>query len=152
MDRLTKAQRSYCMSRIGASNTGPELNLRKALWQHGVRYRLKSRLPGHPDIVIPRFRIAVFVDGCFWHGCPIHGIRPKTNKRFWSKKLSRNAVRDREVTKAIRKNGWSVIRFWEHDVESKVDKCAKRVLKAVETERSAALTGVQAWNGTASNS
>lgn len=123
------------MSRICGSNTTPELNLRKALWQHGLRYRLKSKLPGRPDIVIPRYRIAVFVDGCFWHGCPLHGIRPKTNKRFWRAKLARNIARDREVTNAIRKCGWSVIRFWEHDVESGVNRCAMRILKATNAKR-----------------
>lgn len=135
MDRLNAAQRSYCMSQIRGSNTGPELIFRKALWKNGIRYRLHNKLTGRPDIVVPRHRIAIFVDGCFWHGCPIHGVKPRTNRRFWVTKLSRNIARDREVTVALRKSGWVVLRLWEHDVESKTDKCVMRVLKIVTSQK-----------------
>ena len=77
MDILTPQQRSHCMSRIRGSNTGPELAVRKALWALHLRYRTHYAIPGRPDIVFPKARIAVFIDGCFWHGCALHGVKPK---------------------------------------------------------------------------
>src|SRR3990167_909880 len=94
MDVLNPEQRSYCMSRIKGKNTKPEVALRKALWGLGFRYRIKSRLPGKPDIVFPALKVAIFVDGCFWHKCPEHYISPKTRVDFWEKKISGNVERD----------------------------------------------------------
>ena len=82
-DVLTKKQRSRCMSAIRGRDTKPEILLRKALWYKGYRYRLKNRLPGKPDIAFPTERLAVFVDGCFWHGCPEHYKKPSTHAAFW---------------------------------------------------------------------
>ena len=84
-DVLTPSQRSYCMSRIRAQHTAPEMRLRAALFDLGLRYRLKSTLPGRPDIVFHRSRVVVFVDGCFWHCCPDHSTKPRTNAAFWRK-------------------------------------------------------------------
>lgn len=116
-DVLNKAQRSHCMSRIRGRDTKPELLLRKALWAAGMRYRLKSRLPGKPDIVFPGKRLAIFVDGCFWHGCPEHSQRPATNADFWEKKLSSNMQRDQKVNSELAAQGWRVLRFWEHEIK-----------------------------------
>ncbi len=115
------------MSRIRGKNTKPEIVLRKALWCNGVRYRVKNALPGRPDIIFPKQRTAVFVDGCFWHMCPKHFSMPRANKIFWKKKLEGNVTRDREVNTALKKVGWKVIRFWEHDVEMDVERCVARV-------------------------
>src|SRR6266568_5079236 len=97
MDRLTKSQRSRLMSRVRQRGTDLERRLRSALRERGLRYRSNARLPGTPDIIIRAGKIAVFVDGCFWHGCPLHGTMPKTNRHFWRLKIRRNRERDGEV-------------------------------------------------------
>lgn len=129
-DVLSPAQRSFCMSRIQANNTKPELILRKALWAHGLRYRLKNKLPGRPDLFFSGSKLAVFIDGCFWHNCPVHCQVPQTNQSFWQKKLLINKERDEKVSKALEREGWNVIRFWEHEVKDDLPSCIKRVLKA----------------------
>jgi DNA mismatch endonuclease (patch repair protein) len=97
------------------SSTGPELVLRKALHARGVRFRLHRRdLPGTPDIVLPASRIAVFVDGCFWHGCPDHGVIPKNNREWWTAKFEGNAERDARKDKELRQLGWLPVHLWEH--------------------------------------
>lgn len=105
------------MSRITGRNTRPELLLRRSLWSRGARYRLSARSPaGRPDLVFPNRKLAVFVDGCFWHGCPQHYARPRSNEAFWSSKLIENVVRDARQTQALECSGWSVVRLWEHEV------------------------------------
>jgi len=130
VDVLNQKQRSYCMSRIQGKNTKPEILLRKALWKTRLRYRLKNKLAGRPDIVFPGRRIAVFVDGCFWHGCPEHCQMPATNKGFWKKKLLKNKARDKEVNRILEQEGWRVLRFWEHEIKNELPGCVKRVLQA----------------------
>lgn len=116
-DRLTREQRSWNMSRIRGKNTGPELTVRSMLHRHGYRFRLgSSSLPGRPDIVLAKYRTAIFIDGCFWHACPRHGVRPKNNAAFWRKKIIGNRKRDLEVSERIRRLGWKVLRIWEHDI------------------------------------
>ena len=126
-DVLTAEQRSYCMSQIRGRDTIPEVSLRKALWAAGLRYRLNFKLPGKPDIVFPRSRVAVFVDGCFWHACPIHSTRPATNAKFWRKKIESNIRRDKEVNRQLEELGWSVIRIWEHEIRENLDGVVGRI-------------------------
>lgn len=110
--------RSEVMSRIRGRDTGPELALRRRLWAMGIRYRVNLRWEGIcVDIAIPSKKMAVFIDGCFWHGCPAHGVRPKTNVEFWRTKLDGNMARDRSQTETLQAAGWTVIRLWEHEVE-----------------------------------
>ena len=109
------------MSRVRDRDTKPELMLRRALWARGHRYRLNHPLPGRPDLTFVGARVTVFVDGCFWHGCPIHATYPKTNSLFWEKKLARNKARDIEVTGELLVEGWTVLRFWEHQVETDLE-------------------------------
>lgn len=109
--------RSEQMARIRGRNTSPELLLRQMLWQHGLRYRLHARTPtGRPDIVFPGARVAVFVDGCFWHGCPDHYVRPRSRSDFWAEKLKANVLRDIRQTRELELLGWRVLRVWEHEV------------------------------------
>jgi len=101
-------------------DTGPELALRSLLHAKGFRYRtdLRLELSGakvRPDIVFTRWKVAVFVDGCFWHQCPLHGTNPKTNSSYWGPKLERNRQRDERNTAELVAHGWTVIRIWEHD-------------------------------------
>ena len=134
-DVMTPEQRSRCMSRIKGADTGPELRLRRALWVAGVRYRLKPKPPGRPDLFIPSGKIAVFVDGCFWHGCPEHAVRPKTNIEFWKAKIERNMARDREVIAKLSASGWKVLRYWEHDVDADVDRIVVEIAGCVRRMR-----------------
>lgn len=102
------------------SGTTPELRLRSALYRAGLRYRLGFRVvvgdaAVRPDVAFPRRRLAVFVDGCFWHSCPEHGTQPQANHAYWRAKLARNQARDRWVDAALRENLWTVIRIWEHE-------------------------------------
>lgn len=117
-------------------DTSPERALRQVLHASGYRYRVDFA-PGpdrrrRADIVFTRLRIAVFVDGCFWHSCPIHGTEPKTNADYWIPKLERNRLRDTETTRALEASGWTVVRIWEH--ESVADASA-RVMDVVSRRR-----------------
>jgi len=103
------------MSKIRSKHTQPEIALRKALWTKGLRYRLHYG-PEKVDIAFPSKKLAIFVDGCFWHSCPIHGHKPKTNKAYWLPKLKKNRLRDNAATKRLNGDGWKVIRIWEHDI------------------------------------
>ena len=130
-DILSPAQRHHVMSQIHSSSTKPELCLRYALWRLGFRYRVNDkRLPGSPDIVLPRYRTVVFVHGCFWHGhkgCKNFKV-PKTNTEFWTAKVNRNQERDQEVWRKLEAKGWSVIIVWECELEkSRLEDTAFRV-------------------------
>jgi DNA mismatch endonuclease (patch repair protein) len=119
------------MGRIRGSHTTPERVMRSALWATGLRYRLHARgVVGRPDIVIRKNKIAVFVDGCFWHGCPRHYVRPRTRAEFWADKLSANVLRDRAQTLQLEAAGWRVLRFWECQVVEGPVECARRVVSA----------------------
>ena len=120
-DVFTKAKRSEVMSRIrGHGNKDTELALAKLLRRHVIKgWRRHQPLFGKPDFIFPKARLAVFVDGCFWHGCPKHETKPKKNRMFWHLKLSANKARDRLVNQTLRGSGWRVLRIWEHDLARK---------------------------------
>ena len=141
-DTMTPQQRHYCMSRIRSKDTTPEKRVRQWLWNHGYRYRLCVRgVPGKPDIVMRKYRTAIFVNGCFWHG---HGVElivkseelivksgdievenskcckiPKTNRDFWVEKIRRNQERDQKNYEILSENGWQVIVLWECQLKPK---------------------------------
>ncbi|MDA8210194.1 MAG: very short patch repair endonuclease [Actinomycetota bacterium] len=123
--------RSQIMAQIRGKDTAPEIRLRKALWASGLRYRVHPKLPGRPDIAFPRAKVAVFVDGCFWHSCPLHGKRPKSNTDYWQPKLERNRVRDCRVDRALADIGWISIRVWEHEVVGEVDSSVARIRESL---------------------
>ncbi len=121
------------MARIKGENTKPERLLRAALWRRGLRYRRKAKLPvGRPDIIFTRARVAIFVDGCFWHGCPVHYVRPRTRTEFWSDKLRSNVERDRRHTLTLEAAGWRVLRFWEHDVVEALEVTVAAIASALD--------------------
>lgn len=131
-DVLTPEQRKRNMSRIRGKNTSPELKLRKMLWESGIRgYRVHYKLPGKPDIVFTRKKVVVFVDGCFWHKCPVCFRPPETNAEFWNEKLQKNVERDLKVTKELEDLGWTVLRFWEHEVKKTPEDVVARILLAL---------------------
>lgn len=123
MDRFDKRTRSKIMSKIRSKNTGIELQMRKILWHKGLRYRIhygKEKI----DIAFPRAKLAVFIDGCFWHNCPIHGHLPSTNTGYWSNKLERNAERAENKKQRLVREGWLSIHLWEHEISEDPEKCA----------------------------
>jgi DNA mismatch endonuclease, patch repair protein len=104
------------MKRMPRSSTGPEILIRKELHRRGLRFRVNHpRLPGRPDIAFTAARIAVFIDGCFWHACPDHGVVPTNNRDWWRSKLERNVQRDREKDVQLEELGWTVLHVWEHE-------------------------------------
>src|SRR5262245_42382431 len=103
------------MRRMPRASTGPELALRRALHAAGLRFRVNRRdLPGTPDIVLSRAKMALFLDGCFWHSCPQHGVLPKNNREWWRRKLDVNRERDRRQDAALVELGWLPVHIWEH--------------------------------------
>ena len=131
MDVMTMEQRHRNMQKIHSKNTKPELLLRRALWAKGIRYRKNYKdIPGTPDIVLTRQKIAIFVDGDFWHARGHQenpGEQVATNKKFWQKKLARNVERDKEVNDELTEAGWLVLRFWESDIKKDLTSCIKQI-------------------------
>lgn len=130
MDVLTPAQRHKNMVSIRSKDTQPEIILRKALWQIGIRYRKNYKaLAGKPDIVLTKYRIAIFCDGDFWHGHEFHEIQKRvgTNKTYWIKKITTNMQRDKEITNELSEEGWLVLRFWASDIEKDLQGCVRQI-------------------------
>ena len=133
-DIFTKAKRSAVMARIrGSGNAATELRMMALLRAHEITgWRRGQRVFGKPDFVFRRERVALFADGCFWHGCPRHATQPKTRASFWAAKLARNQARDREVTRTLRRAGWTVLRVWECSLTAKHWlRTARRVVRAL---------------------
>lgn len=128
--------RSAQMARIKGRDTTPELLLRRRLWRAGLRYRLHVPThAGRPDVVFSAARVAVFVDGCFWHGCPDHYVRPRSAGDFWASKLIENVRRDAAQTKRLEALGWRVCRIWEHEIFGAPDRAVQRVRSALLSPR-----------------
>jgi len=134
-DDRTAAQRSETMRRVRSRDTSPELALRRELHRRGLRYSLRRKLPGSPDIVFVKSGVAVFIDGCFWHGCPEHCRRPSSNRGYWLPKIERNMRRDRRVDAELKDAGWRVVRLWEHEVKNSPRRCAARIERTVRVRR-----------------
>jgi DNA mismatch endonuclease (patch repair protein) len=124
------------MSRIGSKNTGPEVALRRALYQRGVRgWRCHPRsVPGKPDIAFTRWRVAVFVDGCFWHGHPDY-FTPGKSGAYWDAKIERTKERDRQADTQLAAADWRVVRMWDFEVEDDLDGCVERVAAELAAAR-----------------
>ncbi|MEV7077070.1 very short patch repair endonuclease [Streptomyces sp. NPDC093516] len=124
------------MSRQASKDTAVELAVRRLLHADGLRYRVEYPVPGLPrrriDVAFPGAKVAVLIDGCFWHGCPQHATHPKANAQWWRAKLDRNMARDRETTEHLVREGWTVLRFWEHEAPEAV---AVRVADVVRRRR-----------------
>lgn len=145
MDSLTSARRSEQMARIRSGNTGPELKVRKILHRIGYRFRLHRRdLPGTPDIVLPRHRVAIFVHGCFWHGhdCRRGAREPKTNADYWRNKRSRNRRRDDRAQRELVAQGWRVLVLWECDLGSGFE-LADRLAEFIDSRQLAPSDGAK---------
>jgi DNA mismatch endonuclease (patch repair protein) len=120
------------MSRIRGRDTSPEKILRSALWARGKRYRVQQKLLSvRPDLIFKREQLAIFVDGCFWHGCPEHYVKPRSRDAFWSEKLLENFERDRRQTIKLEEAGWQVLRFWEHEIFESLEDVVEKIDKAL---------------------
>ncbi len=120
--------RSEIMKRVKQKDTAAELALRSALHGLGLRYRLHRRIEGVVvDVVFPTAKVAVFVDGCFWHGCPLHATFPKSNQSYWLPKLAENKERDQRQSEKLSTTGWTVIRLWEHECLPTTGNTARRI-------------------------
>ena len=134
-DNLTRAQRSYCMSRIKGRDTGLEKLVRSELHMRGLRFfKHVKELPGRPDIVFSRMRVAVFIDGDFWHGYRLPAWENGLSE-FWKEKIRKNKDRDRKNFNKLREMGWSVIRLWQHQVERNLPGCVEQIISAVTNRR-----------------
>lgn len=138
MDIWTAEKRAHVMSKIRSrGNLSTEQALAKAFRRLGVTGWRRHLLVSigdravRPDFVFPRVGLAVFVHGCFWHGCPLHGTTPSTRRSYWAAKLAANKARDRRVERSLRKRGWRVVRIWEHSVRCDADRCVRRIVEVL---------------------
>ena len=130
------------MSTLARRDTAPELALRRELHRRGLRYRVQTKVPGNDrrtiDIAFPRAQLAVYVDGCFWHGCPEHFVHPRANSEWWRWKIERNQARDQDTDRVLQAQGWTVLRVWEHiasrDAADLVEQTYLRRVAEVETK------------------
>lgn len=130
----TTKKRSGIMKQIKSKDTKPEISFRKSLWSLGVRYRKNVRnLPGSPDIAIKKYKLAIFIDGEFWHGFNWQEkkMKIKKNRDFWIPKIERNMQRDREINDQYLKMGWTVFRFWQHEIKNELHVCLNKVLDCI---------------------
>ena len=128
-DKVSKTKRSEIMSLIKSSETKLEKSFRKELSGLGLRYRKNvANLMGKPDVAFIGKKLVIFIDSCFWHGCKRHFRVPKSNKLYWQLKIEKNKNRDKEVTKFYKKNGWIILRFWEHDLKN-----ANKIIEKIRT-------------------
>jgi DNA mismatch endonuclease (patch repair protein) len=132
MDNLTAEQRRKNMQNIRSINTKPERMIMDALKKRRIYFAAHvSKIPGKPDIVFRRKKVAVFIDSDFWHGHPERCIMPKTNPEYWSKKIASNRKRDQQVNRELTNNGWTVIRLWEYDIKHNLEGSLEIILKAI---------------------
>ncbi len=136
-DRITREQRSRNMANIKGKNTKLEMVVRRYLFSHGLRYRIHYEILGRPDIAFPRHKIAIFINGCFWHqhGCEL-SAKPKTRTEFWQKKLATNKERDQKIQWELTDEGWEVITIWECDLKSTTALTLERLIRTIVEKRS----------------
>jgi len=143
MKERSKEVTHKIMASIRAKDTKPELVYRLALWAHGVRYRKHVSILGKPDIAIKKYKVAVFIDGDFWHGnnwklrnLPSLDAELETYSKFWKNKILANVERDRQVTRSLESDGWTVLRFWQSDIESRLGNCISQTIEILEKRKS----------------
>ena len=137
-DDLTPEQRRKNMQAIKSQDTSIELRLRKALWARGIHYRKNyKKLIGRPDIVLTKYKIAIFCDSDYWHGYDWENRhqRIKSNREYWIPKIERNMARDKEVNETLNRDGWIVLRFWEWQIRKQLDDCVEEILKTIDSRK-----------------
>jgi DNA mismatch endonuclease, patch repair protein len=134
-DIVSKEQRRRNMQAI-KSRSKLENKVSKELWNRGIRFRKNViNIYGKPDIAIQKYKVVIFIDSCFWHGCKKHGTIPKTNTDFWLKKLQRNKSRDEEVNLYYQKKGWHIKRIWEHEIKANLEKVVDDIIEFIENAK-----------------
>lgn len=126
-DIFTKEKRSWVMSRIRGTNTKIDLKMKKMLEENKIKFEMYPKMFGNPDFIISKKKIIIFCDGDFWHGYKYYE-KKRPSKKYWREKIETNMKRDRRITRKLRRDGWSVLRFWEHDIEKRSDVCINRIL------------------------
>jgi DNA mismatch endonuclease (patch repair protein) len=127
-DNVSKAKRSQTMAAVKSKDSKIELAFRKELWRNGFRYRKNSpKYFGKPDLVFKKYKLVIFIDSCFWHGCKKHLRLPSTNKKYWETKIRKNIERDKEVNKHYKSISWKIIRIWEHQLKTNPEKEYERI-------------------------
>jgi len=124
-DTFSKKKRSQIMSKVRSKDTKLELHFKELL--KGLRFRYQPKIIGRPDFASKKLKIAIFIDSCFWHKCSKHFRKPKSNISYWKPKINKNVKRAKEVNKLLKKDGWKVIRFWEHEIKKNSNKCIDKV-------------------------
>ncbi len=133
-DNLSPEQRIKNMKAIKSSHTKMEDNICNALWKMGLRFRRNVKnLPGKPDIAIKKYKIAIFLDSCFWHRCPEHFKKPKSNLEYWEPKIKRNIERDNEINQYYINNHWHILRVWEHDYKKEMENTVLKIINFIKT-------------------
>jgi DNA mismatch endonuclease (patch repair protein) len=134
-DIFSKEKRSKIMSSVNSKGSDIETSFRKALWHQGFRYRKNANdYFGTPDIVLPKHKTVIFIDSCFWHGCPEHFELPDTRKQFWKDKIQRNKKRDAEVTNHYKEKAeWKVFRVWEHDLKDDFEEKLRETIEGMKS-------------------
>ena len=131
-DIFTPEKRSWVMSRIRGTNTKIDLRMNEMLGNMRYKYEMYPKMFGNPDFALPRKKIAIFCDGDFWHGYRYYE-KKRLSKKFWRDKIEKNMRRDAAVSRRLRRDGWSVLRFWEHEIERNPEKCMRRIVKKAKS-------------------
>jgi len=131
-DTVSREKRSETMKAIRSTNTGFEMSFRMLLCTAGLKFSTQNNLPGKPDLIFRRARVAVFLDSCFWHGCRWHCRMPKSNSAYWNEKIDRNRRRDRAIRDDYRKTEWAMARIWEHSIKTNPQQCIDRLRVLVQ--------------------
>ncbi|WP_410769504.1 very short patch repair endonuclease [Fontibacillus sp. BL9] len=132
--KRTEKENFLVMSSIRGKNTKLEQSVSKAIWRKGIRFRKNvTGLFGKPDIAIKKYKIVIFIDSCFWHGCSLHYKQPRKNPEYWEKKITRNIQRDIEVTQYYLKKEWTLIRVWEHELKRDFDNIIDQIADCINT-------------------
>ncbi len=136
VDKISKEVRRRNMQAIKGTHTKLENCVIKELWNKGIRFRRNVKdLVGKPDIAIKKYKIVIFIDSCFWHGCKIHYRIPLTNIDFWTQKINKNIERDLKVNNYYENNGWHVLRVWEHEIEKTFDESIVKIIEFIDNFR-----------------
>lgn len=126
-DNLTKNQRSYCMSRIRSKWTAQERKIHNYLKGNKIKHKMHPNITGCPDILLTKNKTVVFLDGCFWHKCPKCFKEPKTRMQYWTSKIENNVKRDKKNKDNLKKEGYNVLKLWEHEIKKDVNHCIKKI-------------------------
>jgi len=138
-DTVDPRTRSEIMRKIKAKDTKLEKLVRSEMWRRGYRYQKNVRgLVGKPDMVFPGMKTAVFIDSCFWHGCPKHLRVPKSNVDYWSNKIKKNKQRDEAINREYKNSGWQVVRIWEHDIKTSLEETMRKLAQILDSRHAEA--------------